>query len=1032
MTYDILHSSFYREGSSNYEAQKTILDIVNNLPTIAENKHPCRKAILVVGGRQINKKFYVQDTGSFMHYMHAIFRICGLFTFNYDPSHYIDESSVALSELNDLDQVFPRNQLIEIFNLQAGKGFYINCTFSQFTAPLSHGCGDGRVEVKLFYRQQYISYTMCPNWGKRNFISVGIKVTLFMECYQRPLFLHIGDQHFTKLAFFYQILDFSKRSLKLYMYPFDYIGQGAELGIEYLLAMSNNDTFLTESLSNSALLYVAKFPNVLIYSFTFITSEFLTPVIFRRNVSCNIHGGETIFYDGPGQTLWQPVLPLLKHWSCSNVSDYSAGDSDQEAVRGSLGELNVIFFIPRKDTHESPYLTIAWHAERMLPGVLRMHKIALDVSAERMIYFHPIRSTSLEVVHIQAPKDKFVHLGFPEINYVLHPEMHFNRFFFEFCLDGFVIEDTLHHIWGEICFNSTAQNLLNHYRDDGLTVGQEIVITKKQYAWLATISGVITASVHSCAGYMNLLPHGGVSFFTPIKAPPLITITFDANMVYFENGTFNRYTNYRIILKRSPKACFKLQIVPFNALMFYELYLKELRYMHSYIKYTITSEDLTSPARFLIDFSSTGDILQFRNRSSIYGLRIYSLNHRYLIHSLPYTTVWDTEAYSAEIGLHSSIVTHAAGFKLQVSDGMSQPVCTYEHMPIEAGFRFDINLNGPCAYADLNAKEQVTVLIHKTYTNRRCCQFDGYIGTDHPQNEPNWLFLNSPWIGHTWNLSGSNTVAKFQVLCEASCEFIALHLERISLHILIIAYHANLLDQTYPIGITFEYIKIPFGSQPTLFTTWNQVCHNQHCYITPRHHMVTTWNEAQKACEHHRATLVSINSELEWNLLARLPQQQGKEFIEFYNIRSFIIFYIGLVTDVSTNKRRHQNKDEQLIRTNTFNKQRNTSKIAPQYHKRTLLRCHIFKILSRKSKNRDTDSIFQTFTSHEKQFKLFTASLNFSLLPNFYMASGLSEADFSSIMVTNEFSIFKLHRLNSQHMVLIYKKYHWAVYMYMG
>ena len=64
--------------------------------------------------------------------------------------------------------------------------------------------------------------------------------------------------------------------------------------------------------------------------------------------------------------------------------------------------------------------------------------------------------------------------------------------------------------------------------------------------------------------------------------------------------------------------------------------------------------------------------------------------------------------------------------------------------------------------------------------------------------------------------------------------------------------------------------------------------------------MATTWEEAQTACEQQGATLVSISSDLEWALLTRLPQQEGEEFIELYNIRSFVTFYIGLATEVST------------------------------------------------------------------------------------------------------------------------------------
>ncbi len=52
----------------------------------------------------------------------------------------------------------------------------------------------------------------------------------------------------------------------------------------------------------------------------------------------------------------------------------------------------------------------------------------------------------------------------------------------------------------------------------------------------------------------------------------------------------------------------------------------------------------------------------------------------------------------------------------------------------------------------------------------------------------------------------------------------------------------------------------------------------------------------RKACEKQNASLVSINTDLEWTLLTRMPHHEGKEFIELYNIKEVVLFYIGLVT----------------------------------------------------------------------------------------------------------------------------------------
>ncbi len=592
---------------------------------------------------------------------------------------------------------------------------------------------------------------------------------------------------------------------------------------------------------------------------------------------------------------------MLTHWTCSNISYQTTDDPDSEEheVRGSLGELNIILFKPAKMMHGYPFITIAWRAERILPGVLRIHKIVLDLSTVRTIHFHHTRNTSVEVVHVQAPKNKFIHLGLPEINYALHSEMY--PFRSALCRDGFEITDPMMiHIWGRICSNSTAQNLFNHYRMDGFTVGQEIILIRKQYAWLATISAVFTATLHSCAGYINPLPRAR-NMFSRDEAPWAI-VRYGAITKTFEDGSHARYSEFIVTFERSPKACCKIQIVPFHELVLYEMELDKYNIMYTYLTYTIISKNITSPARFIMDFSAFGDSLRFTNTSSVHAIRMASLNSRYVNHSLPYTGLWDTEAYSANIRLHSSSLTHAAGFTVQVEDGRSPPACTFEHITNVTTLLHDLHLPAPSANVELIAHLVRFVLIHKSNEKKTCCQFVGYITTDHSINAKVELKLIHAykyklWFLNRWDLSGNNTIIKFHVICIHSCSAIEISfkLDGIALHTVRVAYHASFIGDMYPTGLTF---RLTYSPQPRL-VPWNQACHNHHCYITPRRHTFATWDEARKACEKQQATLVSINSYPEWALITRIPQE-NEEFIEFYDIHQFVIFYIGLFTDVST------------------------------------------------------------------------------------------------------------------------------------
>ncbi len=913
MAYDVLlQSGTSGKEPSSYGAVKSLLDVARDFPTMAASRHPCLKGIFALYGRQFEGKFFVQYTNVSTYYLTAAFRICGVYNLTFNPSHFIDEPR---SELRG-GSLYPGEvNLYYSWHLRAGAGFGVNCTVSEFTAPRSHGCGDARV-IAAVLNQNYWSYhTTCPNWGKHNFVALRITIILLLHYYQKPLPMN-KDQQFTKVSFYYQILDYRNVYLKSYM-SLPPTRQRVRLGMEYMLGVRDfSDPFLKIS---DSLVYVGQSPKALVYAFTLYTDDYLTPVIFRQNVTCDNPEAETIFYDGPVQSFWQPVLPVLKYWKCANSSDVTASNSSLDEVRGTVGELNIMFLTPKGEAHESHYLDITWHAERISPGVLQISQINLDEDPVRMIHFHPTRSTSVDGVNVRAPRDKFVHLEFLEIQYVSHTERYSNRYLHH-CLDGLKIQDSmLFPVLGQICSNFTAENLLKHYRVDGLTVGQDVTLKKKQYAWLATISAVIIASVHRCVGYTNVFPTAE-SIFKTYKNPGAI-VTFDARTIHFKNGSFAGYQDFRIIFRRSLKACCKLQIVPFDQLVFYELELKDRLY--SDIKYTITSEDMTSPARFIIDFSSIGSNLQFGNASSPYGLRLYSMNTRFAKPTVSYAGVWDTEAYSAQIALHSSILTHAAGFRLQVGDGMGPPVCTDERGTgnITASF-FDTQLLGPCAKAQLNTQKVDIVIVYKTYENERCCRFDGYIIIDLPINGMALMYLYKPgemfepWIANIWNVSESDTNIRFNVLCQHLCPAIVFDMlwDRNSSNRVRIAYRANLIEKSDLTGVAFPKRLGSFG-KPTLgpqLNAWNHVCHNDYCYSTPRRFTTGTWGEAQKACEENQASLVSINSDLEWALLTRLPQQAGKEFIELYNIRTFTLFYIGLVTEVST---KHGKKIENLTST---------------------------------------------------------------------------------------------------------------------
>ncbi len=151
-----------------------------------------------------------------------------------------------------------------------------------------------------------------------------------------------------------------------------------------------------------------------------------------------------------------------------------------------------------------------------------------------------------------------------------------------------------------------------------------------------------------------------------------------------------------IRFKRFLKSCARLQLFSFHSFSLYAMaVLGQMR--TTFLQFTITSDDLTSPSHYMIDLSTVGEDIQFRNISSQYTLRLFSLGSTFTQVESLRAGVWDAEAYTAQISVHCPLLTHAAGLVLQVEDGKMPPICTIEHHKKVHIFFQDIYLAGPCA-----------------------------------------------------------------------------------------------------------------------------------------------------------------------------------------------------------------------------------------------------------------------------------------------------------------------------------------------
>ncbi len=873
MIYDLVSSSMYLGESATDTTQRNLLDVTSNLPQVVADTHPCHNSSAVITGTRWRGQAFFQLEYLTPQFLTNAVRICGLFYVTYIPgSEHEATGSLTHSA---------KKSFFIKWKFGLNGPFGINLTLSDLVAPSSYGCEDARVEIKRRFSTRMV---FCPNWGSQNVLGVGITVQLLLSYNKHTHFTnHKSNKYITKISFHYQILDRDIWSLK-HRYPGF---QPAAQGEVYTLQVDTNNNIF-QKLTDSSI-GLMRFPNALVYIFSLMITNYLTPVVLRKDVTCNDNSAELIFYDGPPTLYMQPFLPILKLWSCNEASDNTQGKHDNEEVRSSLWILNFAVFVPTNDKNESFHLILTWQAKRILPSIYRLRTYKLGLLTNNTIHLIPRHSTACEVVHIVAPKGKFVRLWFSDIKYAL--VTHYPIYSL-MCYTGIQIDDTtrMHLGFGIICSNSTAEHVVKHYKENGLTFGQSVVITLIQYWWIARVSAIIIVSTDYCSGYINLLP--GKDIRPPTDSLSGAIVTFEATSEEW-NVSYDTNVVMTIWFKRLPGKCVRLQLVNFRDL---SASTARLNIHLPVIQYIITSEDLTSPARVLIDTSSIPNEVQLGNISSPYTLHLFSLEDTFTQPvELLHPGKWDTEAFVAHVRVHTILLTHVAGLTVLVEDGKSPPVCTVQHGESVAVFQA-LHLLGHCAYAELQLQEALTIRINKPYHNRHCCYLEGTI--DHRQGNRRWVSLsflgtqksNASLPQEMYHIAGdfSDLNNKFNALCERFCMGIAFSIYTAHTdftHRITVVYRASLIEHSYATYASSTHLG-----------EWRQVCLKHACYILPLSPRITTsWNDAKEECEKKNHSLLSINSDSERTMLTLVSQETIEGSINLFEK----IIYIGLKIKVS-------------------------------------------------------------------------------------------------------------------------------------
>ncbi len=874
MAYDIVYSSMHGSRSSKYH---TLLDVTSILQQVIVESHPCRNSTVVITAARWRGQLYFQLAYPKNHFSTNDFRICGLFHVTYIPG-FTEELPDPPSHHHPADK-----PLILSWNLRSNGSFAINLTVSKLAAPNLYGCADARLK---FNRYSLDDEVFCPNWKPMVGIGNNFDVTLILNYHGRNTVANDrNDQYFTELLFYYQILD--SRNFSMEAVDYNLIGIRASAQQDYTLWMySHNDAFLT---TNSPIVFAGEFRSGFIYIFHLEIQGYFTPVILRKNVVCNNREAELIFYDGYLQYFWQQLQPVLKVWSCRALSDGLTKDHENENVRGTIGILTIVVFAPKdkNDKHSLFSLEITWQAKSMSPGVFRLRRIRLGLSTNTTIHLTPRQDTVFEVIKFVAPKGKFVHLWFSSIKYI--SSTYFGNVN-QLCFDGIRMWDPfgVHTALYVICSNSTAENAFRQYKENGLIFGGHVTIEFRQYRWMASISAVITATISHCAGYINLFPlldeGGNIQFSTTGWVPGGI-INMEYSYVWAKDFINEDFMADDIIMRfqRFAAKCVRIQLVHSHGIL-----LGTVENIQSgVLQYTITSEDLTSPSHFMIDLSHVGNEIQWRNASSPYTLQLVSLDSTFTQVEPLHVGVWNTEAYTAQIGINVSLLAHASGLVVQVQDGKDPPpVCAIEHLN-KVGVFQDMHLSGPCGQLELLLQNSLNVIIYKPYNNTYCCRLEGTITHTHAANS--LIVVNpfstlstqsrSPLGKEIWQTSGDTLNGEINIFCQDFCTGIifSIYNDRNSTHKTTLVYRASL---TKGKGLVWFESVIESGG-------WGQVCQKHTCYILSINSSITTWIGAQEECQKKNATLMSISSDLEWST------------IKIFFTRG--LSYIGLQLKVRTN-----------------------------------------------------------------------------------------------------------------------------------
>ncbi len=785
----------------------------------------------------------------------------------------------------------------------------------------------------------------CPNYPVRSYYSSGhiARVALFMP--ESFLYHHlvsmVQDDSFGDFTFLYQIQDndFSIES-EMFWQILKVTDLKIASHLQELLWQDTNTSGASGVLHNhmpfgsehkiwlKPVWEVSIFEKVSIGMLYFQAPLGDTVSITYRRLICSSGLHSLRFYDGPAIDMLKTdiIQRLLMLWECKPNKALDAS-TNYSSVHASIGDLTIIRISHTATNNgniDMLQFGLRWTLIPVTDGLLNLDMIQIEETKSSSKRFSAEgRALFLGVTVVSAPRPLSVKIGVEAMQYrgrALQQCQSGGLFLFS---DGQYI--------GGICSGTTAKYLLDHYAQRGIILGSKIHIIIKQYFYISEIWANLTFSADTCVGYLNLLP---TNRFALGKLYKLTGINVRRSRMYYDSPYYHPLSPaydqdmnmwHTLHITRISPYCVTIQIGLLDHLPsdLYNQQQDELMTMFHF-----SSFEKVRYSKVSFSLLSRGDISKFRHCKRLFFVGLDTERERTVLsvirpNSTATTESWQGEAYNIKVGIPNECLRFYMLFVIHSEDTSSRSTCVSE----VGGFLYDVNypvlLPGICGDVNLTSwvprtkrLPQVKFSFHKPFPHQSCCYFDVSVRPD-VTGCSNFIDVRTRFpearrkysVG-IWDLknrslyhvngpfdSPAAEFFAFQVDCQVVLPYDSMAKSGVETCVEVHIYLDSFPCKEVKVQFHARHFRLHQQSSMRYDGDQKEVCIGSSCYVTPSILQSLSWVEADLACQQRGGSLVSINSEQEWNILTR-PHTAENMSTSLVQALPAQLYYIGLTVKV--------------------------------------------------------------------------------------------------------------------------------------